>query len=313
MAKYKSYLHVERLDKPECDGLLQNDNVYVTAKIDGTNAVVWYDKDKGQVCGGSRKRELTLEKDNANFYSWLMSGQDEAVYLRNFVTANPDMIVYGEWLGLDKFIGSIKSYNPTALGHMYIFDVFDIEEKCYLHEEVWREELSNYNLNEWFVPILACLNHPSYEDVVNIAKNNHFLLDMVDGKGEGVVCKVPGWTNNYGHTCYGKIVLDEFNEQKRKNKYKPQLQRENVETDIVEYLVTESELTKTKAKVCVLCEANEFDITSKKMIGMFLNMIFNDLLEEMNLICKKWKNPIINFAVLKAETQNKGRKFLGLV
>ena len=49
MAKYKSYLHVERLSNPDCEGLLQNDQVFVTAKVDGTNACVWYDPDTNEI------------------------------------------------------------------------------------------------------------------------------------------------------------------------------------------------------------------------------------------------------------------------
>lgn len=313
MANYKSYLHVERLDKDECEGLLQNDNVYITAKVDGTNAVVWYDDKEKCVCGGSRTRKLTLEKDNASFYAWLQSGHEEAVALREFVTNNPDMMVYGEWLGFSKFVGSMKTYNPDALGHMYIFDVFDTTELEYLHEEVWRDELGNYNLDRWFVPILANLSHPSYADVVAVAENNKFLLDFAENKGEGVVCKVPGWKNKYGHTCYGKIVLDEFHEHKAKQKHKPQIKREGIEFDVVEYFVTDSELAKAKAKICLACEVDEFDTKSGKMIGMYLNMVYNDLLEEISAICKKWKNPIIDFSVLKAEAQNKARHYIGLI
>lgn len=313
MAKYKSYTHVERLEKPECAGLLDNDAVYVTAKIDGTNAVVWYDTEENCVCGGSRTRKLDLIKDNASFYSWLLSDQEEAILLRHCVTENPNLIIYGEWLGLNKFVGSIKTYNSEALGHLYIFDVFDTAEMTYLHEEIWRGRLSKYFLNRWFVPILACLNHPSYEDIVAVAESNKFLLDYAENKGEGVVCKAPGWRNNWGNLCYGKIVLSEFHERKEKGRHKPQIKREGVESDIIDYMITESEMAKAKAKACNLCEVSEFDVKSGKMIGIYLNMVYNDLLEEINFICKKWKNPVIDFSILKKEAQNKARQYIGLI
>ena len=40
MSEYKKYLHVERLGSEECEGLLDNDAVYVTAKVDGSNGCV---------------------------------------------------------------------------------------------------------------------------------------------------------------------------------------------------------------------------------------------------------------------------------
>ena len=312
MAKYKSYLHVERLSNPDCEGLLQNDQVFVTAKVDGTNACVWYDPDTNEVCAGSRKRELNKNKDNADFYAWIHSSVSEATRLRAFVTNNPNYIVYGEWLGLNKFVGSIKTYDSQAQGHMYIFDIFNIETEEYLHELEWRELVSNYGLQDFCVELLAILHYPTYEQIVEVAEDNNFLLSQAENKGEGVVCKVPGWKNKYGHVCYGKVVLDEFHEHKRKGKHRPQVAREGVEHDIVEYFVTESEMAKAKAKVCTDCNKDVFDVKDGKMIGMYLNYCWNDLLDEMKMICKKYKNPVLDMAVLNADVKNQARKYIGL-
>ena len=64
MANFHSYLHVERLTSSDCEGLLDNDNVVVTAKVDATNACVWYDPEQNRLRTGSRKREINLNKDN---------------------------------------------------------------------------------------------------------------------------------------------------------------------------------------------------------------------------------------------------------
>ena len=313
MSGYKSYLHVERLEHPDCEGLLQNDFVAITAKVDGTNACVYWDADLGKVGGGSRKRALTENKDNANFYAWLHSSNEEAIALRQFVIDHPRFIVYGEWLGDSKFVGSIKTYDSSSLGHMYIFDVFDTEKKEYLWEFTWRNLLTAYHLSSWFVELFCVLYHPSYDDIVAVAKRNKFLLSNAENKGEGVVCKAKDWKNKYGHTCYGKIVLDEFHQHKRQGRHQPQIAREGVEHDIVEYFVTDAEMTKAKAKVCIDCDVDEFDVKSGKMVGMYLNYCWNDLLEETKMICKKYKNPIIDFKVLNAEVKNQARKYIGLI
>lgn len=39
MAKYKSFIHVLRLSRPECDGYLAG-KVTVSVKMDGTNACI---------------------------------------------------------------------------------------------------------------------------------------------------------------------------------------------------------------------------------------------------------------------------------
>lgn len=311
MANYKSYTHVERLESDECDGLLESSPVFVTAKIDGTNACVYVDNE-GNVCGGSRKRELSIEKDNDNFFSWLQSEQDEAKNLRRAVIDNPNWIIYGEWLGFNKFIGHIKTYDIEAKTHMYIFDVYDVNKEYFLPELEWREALKKYNLEEYYVALLAVLDNPSYKDVVNIAKENKFLLKQAEHVGEGVVCKAPAFRNKYGRNVYGKIVLDEFKERmKQTNKKKNCYPSEGLEKEIVEYWVTEAEMTKSKAKVCVALNAEEFDKKSGKFIGFFLNMIWEDLLTEMKNICKMYKNPVIDFKRLRDECNAAGRKFLG--
>ena len=312
MAEYKKYTHVERLDNEECDGLLQNNPVYVSAKVDGTNCVIWFDGEK--VCGGSRTRELSEFSDNAGFYCWLQSDCAEAVSLRQAAIDHPNWVIYAEWLGFAKFIGQIKTYDSVAKGHCYIFDVYDAVNEYYLPDPIWREALKQYNLEPYYVELLAVLDHPTYEDIVEIAKQNKFLLTHAENIGEGVVCKAPDFRNKYGRNVYGKIVLEEFKQRMKQNKKKQtSIMREGIESDIVEYWVTEAEMTKAKAKVCVALEADEFDKKSGKFIGFFLEMIWKDLLEEMSAICKQYKNPIIDFRVLRNVCNTQGRKFLGLI
>lgn len=310
MSGYKSYTHVVRLNSPEAEGLLQNDEIVVTAKIDGTNACVYWDADRGQVGAGSRKRALSPESDNADFYSWVQSDQEEAVALRAFITDNPQYIVYGEWLGSSKFIGAIKTYNSSSLGHMYIFDVFNVETGEYLYEEIWRYMLKQYNLEEWFVKVLGVLSHPSYDEILNLAEGNKFLLDSSESRGEGVVCKAQGWRNRYGRQTYGKIVLSEFHEHKKQGRHKANVQAENIEKDIVEYFVTDSELAKAKEKTALYFN-EDFRIEGKFM-GYYLNQVFNDILDEIPFILKKYNMPTINFKTLRLEAQNKARRYLGL-
>lgn len=310
---YKPYSHVERLEKEECDGLLQNSTVYVTAKVDGSNAVVWYDIETGEVCGGSRKRQLNQFSDNAGFYAWLQSDHLEAVNLRQFVKDYPQYIVYGEWMGFAKFIGQIKTYDPQARGHVYIFDVFDTKQGDYLPDPEWRAMLAEYDLDEYFVELLAVLDHPSYEDVIEVAKRNKFLLSQAENLGEGVVCKVPHFRNRWGHNVYGKIVLDEFKQHQGMPKKKSPVVREGLETEIVDYWVTEAEMAKAKGKVCVALNADEFDKKNGKFIGMYLEMVWTDLLEEMKAIVKQYKSPIIDFRVLRNASNVKARKYIGLI
>lgn len=306
MSEYKKYLHVERLETEECEGLLDNDAVYVTAKVDGSNGCVYWNEKADKVMAGSRNFELSDTEDNAYFHAWLKSDADEAKLLRAYCETHPSRIVYGEWMGRDRFIGAFKGYDRTSLGKLMIFDVYDTAEQRFLGEPEWREELSGHGLEPYFVKLLAVLNHPTFDDVVAVAKANEFLLEGTGMVGEGAVCKVPGWKNRFGRTAYGKVVLDEFLKQR-----KPVGKSENVEAEIVNCYMTDAELDKTVAKVCAMVGAEFFDPESRKMMGMLTSMCWKDLLAECPNWVKRMKNPTVDFGKLSGLCNARAKEHVG--
>lgn len=311
MSVYKSYTHVEGLHKDACEGLLNNSAVYVSAKLDGTNACVWVDED-GKIKCGSRKREINVDDDNAGFAKWAYSDDNIAKKIRKFVIDHPELIIYGEWMGSSKFVGFIKDYNKEALNHFYIFDVFDIGNMEYMCESEWRNLLSAYDLEDSFVELLAVLSYPSIEDIENIAKKNNFLLNNANHPGEGVVCKAFGWKNKYGHTTYGKFVLEEYKQNKAESK-KVKVDKGEVEQNIVDLFLTNYEMSKTKEKVVLACGAESFDNTNPKMVGRYLSTCYHDaILEECPNWAKKFKNATVNFGRLQYLANAKSRAYIGL-
>lgn len=309
MATYKSFKHVERLGKDEVDGIL--DGVcYITAKLDGTNALVWFDDKEQTVCAGSRKRQLTLEDDNAGFYKWVHSDNEEAKLLRHFVEVHDELIVYGEF-GCGK-VAHIKDYNEGTKDQFWIFDVYNVETEQYVPDTIWRELLEAYDLTPWCIPILATIENPTEDQLMELAKNNKFLLDHANHAGEGIVIRNPDFRNRWGHYEIAKIVLDEYI-QEQKSKKKPQITPGEVEQSIVDLYATEAELSKAKNKVCVILGTEEFDTKSGKFIGMYLNMVYREsILAEVADWVKKFKNPVIDFKTLQDLTYKKARAYLGL-
>lgn len=306
---FKSYQHVERWNVVDCEGLLDNDNLYIQAKVDSTNCSVWYD---GGVRAGSRKREVTPEDDNAGFANWVLNSEDtEPVLLRKFVTENPNLRIYGEWMGISKFLGQIKDYTQEAKGHMYIFDVFDDDTEVYLDPADWQDMLTAYGLDPWFVKILAIIDKPTIETIAEIAQNNKFLLDNANHPGEGVVIKCYSWRNKYGRQQFGKLVLDEYKQAKKVSK-KAVLNPGEIEMTIVDTYCTDSEFAKTVEKVLVACDADKFDCKNPKHVGMYVNLCWSDLCENCADWCKRFKMPVVDFAKLKGICQSKARKYIGL-
>lgn len=62
---FRKYQHIERFGTSEVEQI-EIGTCYVFPKIDGTNSSVWLND--GELCAGSRNRQLSLESDNAGFF-----------------------------------------------------------------------------------------------------------------------------------------------------------------------------------------------------------------------------------------------------
>ena len=304
---FKPYLHVERLGKTEVDNILSG-TVYITSKLDGTNSCVWADED-GRMRYGSRKREISIEDDNAGFAAWMESDAEEAVLLTRFCRAHPELVVYGEW-GVSK-VGAIKKYTKEAVNKLWIFDIYLREEDRYLTWDEFNAALIIYDLISYRVKLLAILTNPTLDMIIKVANENTFLLEGTDTLGEGVVIRRDNYLNCYGRYAVAKYVREDFRPDTPK--VKRIIQAGEVEQDFINRYLTQSELEKAKAKTALAC-GEEYVPGNGKFIGMFLNLLWRDALEE-NIVdfCKRAKNPQIDFAALNGLIKAEGRKFLGLI
>lgn len=305
---YKKFIHVERLGKDETKGILQG-RVLVTPKLDGTNALAYWDGVRNQVGGGSRNRELNAIDDNAGFYNWLHSDNVEAIRIRKFIEDNPELILYGEFkVGQ---IGSIKDYNPEAREYLWLFDCFDLLRGVYVADDDWREWVDQYGLTNWCVPIYLDKVNPTVEEIMAIAQENNFLLDHANHPGEGVVIRNNDYRDQWGHYQVAKIVLDEY--KQNKSAKKTPVPEGDIEAKIVSVYVTDAELAKAKAKTCAYFGVEEFE-KSGKFIGFYMSTVWKEsVLEEVADWTKKLKNPTVNFKTLQSLTQQACRKYLGLI
>ena len=124
---FVKYQHLERFGTAETEGI-EFGECYVFPKIDGTNASVWYENE--QIKAGSRNRELSLEKDNAGFFEWVI--QNKAI--QEFLQEHSDLRLFGEWL----VPHSLKTYRDDAWRRFYVFDVMRGDD--YLHFEEDEDE-----------------------------------------------------------------------------------------------------------------------------------------------------------------------------
>ena len=289
--EFKKYQHLERFGTTEVQNI-ELGECFIFPKIDGTNASVWLDAD-GQVCAGSRNRQLSLDKDNAGFLDWVCKQGNIIKYL----LVNPTHRLYGEWL----VPHSLKTYREDAWRKFYIFDVaIDTEEGVsYLNYRDYQPLMEEFDLD--YIPPIIILNNSNYDRIVLQLERNNFLIEDGKGKGEGIVLKNYSYVNKYNRTVWAKIVTSEFKERHTKKMGAPEVNfQKMVEQDIADKYVTKALCDKVYAKI-----ENDGGFTSRE-IPRLLNTVYYDLIteESWNFI-KEFKNPTVNFKTLQHFVINK--------
>jgi hypothetical protein len=300
---FKQYTHIERFGNTEVEGI-ELGVVHVFPKVDGTNASAWAEMmpppvDQFGFCGGSRTRELSLEKDNAGFYNWLTGKRDDALRTVDFLKMNPHLRLYGEWLVPHTF----KGYRQDAWHKFYIFDVYNDATEQYLSYDTYQILLEECGL-EYIAP-LAIVKNGEYSRFLKYVNENLFLCPDGGEPGEGVVLKNYDYQNKFGRLAYAKIVRQEFKEANHKLFGAPEINTGLMnEERILEHVLNKHFVEKTWAKIKT---AHNGDWSSK-MIPELLNTVFYDIVREELWDCLKIKEVnfgTVNFKTLKALTINK--------
>lgn len=295
--QYKSYQHIEKLGREECEGILDG-TVTIQPKIDGTNSVVFLGDD-GNIHAGSRKRELTMDSDNGDFYKTIK--QDENI--NRYLLKHPNHYLYGEWL----IPHSIRTYNPDAWKKFYIFDVFELDGNYgrYLPYEEYIPFLEEFGLT--YIPEVTRLTNPTIQDVADCISKTHYL--MPEGcVPEGVIAKNYDYKNKWGHVVWGKIISEEFFNKKQKLRTKNhEVKSADFETRIANEYISEPMIRKEYAKVL-----NEYpDAKRQELIGRVLSSVYDSFInEDLLTVVRKNKNCIINFNIMRTQSNNRVKDVL---
>lgn len=288
--EYKSYQHIERLGTDEVEGILKG-TVYIFPKIDGTNGVL-FSKEDGQVCAGSRKRELSKTQDNQGFFNKIACQGKYA----EFFAVNPNLALYGEYLKPH----TVKNYIDDAWNDFYVFDI-QRNDGTYIEWSDFDKLLTPYGIK--YISPIAILQNPTEQEVKSYVDQCTFLCK--EGTvGEGIVVKNQQFVNKYGRTVWAKVVRDEFKEKIMAKKAKPIVTTE-IEQQIVDSFCTSSFIEKEYQKIA----ENGWN---SKMIPMLLSRIYNEFIKEesWNFI-KKFKNPTVNYKVLNSLILGKVKEVKG--
>jgi len=306
LSVFHSYEKVERLEKEECDGIL-NGGCYIFEKIDGANAQIYLDTETQEIAFGSRNRVLGIG-DNLisgdlfrGFAAWVKENREP---LQKFFDIHPNFILYGEWL-----IKHSIQYSPTAYSKFYVFDIYDSIEGRYMGIESHRSWQDLLNLGINFVAFDYRLENPTMQDLMR-------MLELPSRYGakfrEGIVIKNYNFLNKFGRQPYAKLLHETF--QEVKSKPKAPIAPDAIELAIQAQYVTEARVKKIVNKIRMQNFINNvhplalvaYDPREDKSrlemkhIPQVINMVWYDIItEDMNDILKRLKDPTINFKLLK--------------
>lgn len=298
---YKSYQHIEKLGTSETEGILKGE-VHLSYKIDGSNGCI-YLKDNGELGFGSRKRELSITEDNMGFMASFVTDKSLYSKFEEILKKNPNFIIYGEWL----VPVTIKRYGKDAWRKFYVFDVFNNEDGTYLPFNTYKEMLDEYGL--LYIPEIAVLNNPSEEDIKEyLDKTGEFLI--TEGLGEGIVIKNYDYKNKYGRRTWAKILTEDFKKNKKELGERNHIAKNegDIELLIVNYYLTSEHILKEKYKI-----EEKYGGWSSKNIFELLNRVYDEFLKDnFELILKKYKDPTINFKLLRQYSNDFVKEIIGV-
>lgn len=291
--EFKKYQHLERLGTDEVQNI-ELGECYVFPKIDGTNACVFISD--GKIQAGSRNRHLTLEKDNAGFYEWVLTQSNLLEYLKE----NPTHRLFGEWL----VPHSLKTYRANSWRKFYVFDVCidrteseilhdNDSELNHLHYEFYKPLLEKHNID--YIPPISILRNGVYEQFINQLCKNVFLIEDGKGAGEGIVIKNYDYKNRFNRQTWAKIVTSEFKEKHSKEMGASEIKgKQLIEELIADKYCTIALIEKEHSKIQLECG------WSSKSIPRLLNTLYHSIIKEesWNFI-KEFKNPTIDYKRLQ--------------
>lgn len=304
--KFRAYTHIEKVGKPQVYGI-NHGLCYIYPKLDGTNACVWYDLDTDSICAGSRKRQITVENDNGGFAAYATEHADMA-HVRDYCKANPDKIVYGEWLGgVDgrKFLGTVKDY---TIGGFFVFDVYDETLGRYLRYE---EYAFAPHMNEYtrVVPTIAKIEDPTEAELAACLDGTDYILPK-GVRGEGIVIKNYDFLDEYGHYQMAKVITSEFHERKKHSHKRDDACVDN-EAAFVDEFCTNAFIEKCKLKTLEHFQADEWN-NDKKYIGYCITLVVDDLMREEFYDYFRRKMPKVDLGRIRALAREKFISNIGL-
>lgn len=301
---WSKYMHIERMDSEEVEGLLEQETIWIEPKIDGANASILMDSD-GIIRFAKRSQVIGAGQDFRGLAEWVFVNQDKFI---KFFTKYPNHIIYGEWL----IPHTIKFYRTSAWKKFYAFDIFDYNTQLFYSPDKRIEMLNEFEINQ-ITPLAkidgrSLITGSGTKALEQYIDTNKYLIDEPDKVGEGIVIKAftgdKPYVNKYGRTTWGKVVRQEFKEQNGLA-----FGVREMEIVFIDRFVTPARIEKIKQKIMTEKGTGWQSSYIPEILGRVYYDIFS---EELWNFLKKEKVSVIDFKVLNKLCVLQTKKILGL-
>jgi len=309
MSDWFKYMHIERLDSEEVQGLLEMPEIFLEPKIDGANSSILIDND-GILRAAKRSQVLGDGHEFRGLVAYMYANQDR--FLR-FFAKYPNTTIYGEWLVKH----SVGWYRESAWNKFYAFDILDLNTGLFFRPDRRVEMLKEFDI-EQVVPLCKLegplVSEADLQTLRDMVQRNKFLIDDPDKIGEGIVIKAfngdTPYRNQYGRITWAKIVTQEFKEKNAKEFGPVNLKfPQEFEKLFAETYITMGRIEKCKQKIM---DAKGTGWQSS-YIGPLLGMVYRDAFdEELWGFIKAEKVGHLDFKVLGTQCVLRAKRLLGL-
>ena len=297
------YMHVERIDSEEVEGLLDGE-CSVFPKMDGANNGIY--SEEGILCTMSRNIVTTDTDDGFAMFAREHDG------INRFIRDFPGMRLYGEWM----VPHTVRSYLPEVWNRWFVFDMvaedptasytyrdregaereLDCAGRVYIPYEEYVPILESYGIE--YVPRLKVLEGPDRNVLKSIANHENTWM-MGSGCGEGIVVKRYGFENRYGRTVWAKVINSTFAQAKsdlRSMKARARAEGGTVEYKVANAFVTPDMVNKEYDRLRVASENGRVNP------GQLLGTVYHCLITESIWdAIKKFRIDSISFRNLRRE------------
>lgn len=232
--QHKKYRDIEHFKDEMIYDFTPGDDIVIQEKIDGSNASFIYDDTSDSIIAFSRNYMLDSENSLRGFWEWTQTLDKEL--LKSVIGTK--LKVFGEWL-----TKHTVSYPEDKYNRFYCFDVWDIDNNCWLSQDESMKIAELLGLT--YVPVFYTGKFTKWSDI------NAFIgrTDLGGEEGEGIVVK------NMTNSNYTKLVSEKFKEThspKRRQPTEKQMQAQTQQSEdmkIAASVVTRARIEKILHKM----------------------------------------------------------------